>query len=393
MEFVNSLVENGIFHLIVNEISDIKSIQNLKCVFPHLHNYINTHLLCLTSDNRVYVNLKSFKNCKKLIISSNNILFKINKPIEFKIFKSFTNIKHINFQLKLLNIETQSVDYFDSFLNNLPTDVLHDKTYRLCFDVDVDSNLNTKTDEYILNYAYIFDRKYFTIANLQSFRIFNNSDGKPSRLFLMEEIINKLLKRFPHLEHYYCQYNKGIVYNYKGNNPTNMNLYDFNVTDKFKDNSFIFLIKADAYNEKYHLNDFVELLVDNHKKLFPENIRTSQLKIINRNIIYNIIKIYAISKKIISYKNNLEYINLWDDQFIKNNLPQKKEWFVKLVKNNKPDYQEYISIAKEFVRGKVNINNLVDLIINMSDPIDIYDKNKLSRILLPCQFDYHEYVI
>lgn len=368
-------IDDVYFKCILYSLNNIKDFINLKEVFPHKGIIINKSIIYLTSDVDIIVKLSDFRGCKNLIIASKNIIFQIDSLADLEILRRYQKIKHLNLKLPTLKNEYLTIEYLNKFLDCIPKKHFYSKTFRILFDI----KLKTST----LSYAYIFDRKYLSVVNINIFRSINEDTGEPSRLLFYKFIEDIIMKHLIGTDIYYCVYNKESTDNYRNNEPVSDNLYDPDVVDKLVGNPLIFLIRNDSHKEIFAINKFTQSLVSNTMSKGPD------WKVITFEFLYNILELYARRKKLLIDKNGEKYINIWDDKLFKNEFMLDRNFFRNISKKG----TDYKRIAQSFVKGCVLIDDIVDLILNLSDPLDYLDKDKIHKVILPNEKSYINFSI
>jgi len=268
----------------------------------------------------------------------------------------------MNFYIGVHNHVIETIKYLEYFIRYLPNKDLSDKTFRLLFDISDGNNVR--------NYAYIIDRKYFSIANINQIRYVSGHEYCPGYMEVFYELENFIVKYLPDCEAYTCRYNSKTSLNYKWEEEINTKLLNLNEADKLNNNSIIILIEMENRDDIYYSNDYVIQIMGKNK---------SDSKYINYINLLLALTLYASKCDIITNNGNDTYIKVWDDKLFCKYY--NKEFFNKIYE--KSDDKKNKKILKQFIYNKVEVTNLVTFILSYCYPINVIKKEHLHKILLP----------
>ena len=317
MNYIENLPEVSICS-IISEIENVTDLINFLKEFPRVISSAEQIVTYLYSDKLCTIKLLDIISFKNLIISSNNVIVNITgKSEDFIMIKDYKRLKQMNFYIGTFDDEHESLEYLDSFIMNIPKKDLHEKTFRLTFEVGK------------RNYAYIIDRGYFTIANINQIRGLDNQGYYSIISSIIFEIGTIFRKYFPKIIIYTAIYNKTKSRYYCGDKRIQKDLFDINVTNEFIQDSMIILVKSDTASEIYYPSEYIKRISEKFG-LNTEFITNKSLLLllITYGSKYNLVKsVYDTEKK----KDRIEYIRIWDDKlFIKY---FNKQLFIDLYKN------------------------------------------------------------
>ena len=358
---------------------DARTIINLKRTFSQYKTLINQNVVYLYTDKTLKLHISNIVNFTNLLMISHNITIIIDDKDHLLVMKNLLNLKQINFYIGIFDNEYDTVDYLESFLISLPNKELYDKTYRLLFDV--------KNKDETFHYGYIFDRGYFTIANINNMRSINCNNFYNAEINFLYKVEGLFIKYLPTHELYTCVYTKTDSRTFRKDKGIKIDLFDVKSTNKLIKNSIIILAKADTSKEIYHSNDMIKEICG---PLSKSNGYTTSKTL---SLIY---LLHGESKDIIEFRNNTGkkvsrckkteniYVKPWNDEvFIKY---FNKELFESIY-NNETD-EEGKEHAKQFVDNQVKFDVFISFLLNHCHPIDIIDKEYLNNLILPLKKSY-----
>jgi len=371
---------------IITEIRNVIDLMNFDKTYPKFEKLTLSIVTYLYSDKMLTVYIEDIFKFKYVIMSSYNILVIIKTPLDFLLFNNFQNIKQMNFDIGDFKNIKDTLKYIDVFLRNLNGKSLYNKTFRLLFTINTSENILNKAP--CSNYAYIFDRGYFTFANSNQIRNITDKTYytvSNEIIYEIEELIHNYLEEIPGKTKsidkmiYTCVYTDKGYKSYKSNDNTHLNLFDVRVTNSLIKNSIIVLIKGESPDEIYYPSEIL-------KEWNNINNTNNKIKYISQDIINLIINLYFEKNNLIITKKKKLYLRVWNDPIFCKYF--NKSFFVRLLANETDPHNK--SIVSQFIKNKVYINELSNFILNHSYPIDYIPKNNLYNLKLPCKKSYLE---
>ena len=370
MASLDLLTEDIILNILYYLDNNIKYIFNLRTNLPKHKNRINDSIIVLTADNPTYADLRHLNNCNNLIIVSYDILARVSKQEYFSVIKRMESLKQLNFHIGSFDNVTDSLDYLNSFLKYVPKSNFKDKTFRLIFEMKY-KDLNR-------NFAYIFDRGYFSVANLNQIRNYHSEDYE-KMLLHFELVCEGLIKKYFNCRDlFYMLYEfDGFKY-YKNNEISNFDLSNYDEVDEIVKDSFIILMKNETNREIYYSNDFLKNLTKGFK------LKNVEVSYVTASVVGSLLLLYCTKhSSIFKYtKKDDIYIGIWDIPAFETSFGVNKQFFQKIYENDKNSSLAK-KVAKQFIDNKVDIKYIVDYIISNLNPIDIIPKADLSKLCLP----------
>lgn len=371
MESYLSRLPNKCLQIVLNNIRYIEDIEILKNTYPNLNDRINKCLRLLLSKGPLHVNFMDYSKCLNLVYVSNNILFDIRTPEDLYHLKNFKYIHNINFYIEaVLNNEFDTIEYLAAFFKYLHLSTLSKETYKLIFSIQ--NNTPTK----YMNYAYIFDKGSFTMANFNQFKWVTKNNKFISKVDLQDSIMTIIKKNFPNINIYHHLYSNN-------QETTLLNDKYFDITNNMKDNSLVLYTKISDNTEIYHTPDFVDKIIKNGYFSNFENNMINTPKYITIPLLKLILINYASSNNILTLDGqDKPCIKIWNDDLLKSILPLSYE----LIKSL--DNKNIKNIAPDILEDNVKLKSICNLLMNFMTPIDIIPFNRLTRLSLPMDATY-----
>jgi len=380
-----SALPDKCFESVINNLNDIIYIEKLKNIYPFLSIRINKYikfLISIRNNKDKHINFLDYNNCTNLLYASNNILFDIRTPEDLYYLNNIKYVRNINFYIVTkLKDETDSLRYLDAFVKYLTPKIFINKTFRIIFNIPNDKQKNY--------FAYIFDKKYFTMVNFNQYRGLTADLTNKSKITFQKEILNIFKTYIPSINIYQCLYSSERSSNYLNNVNINLDLLNIdNILSNnkgknnklLKSNSIIIYSKIDDYSEIYNTSDIVKQLLKNGNFANFDNSLIDIPNYITVQILKLILISYGESNKILITDNDNDevYISIWNDPLLN-----------KLLRNiKKSNIEDFKDIAPDFLHNKTKLKSLCNILINFMYPVDIVPFDKIIHMKLPMETSY-----